>query len=156
MDINFLKSILHNIGVLLASLGLAYLGSFVDFLLGVPTFSSPTASVCGFVLLLLGFVTRLWATFHFYSHNMRVISLVPQNSLITTGPYRYSRNPLYLGGNVFCFFGAALLFGSPTALLITALHLPFVDLFIRREERQLELKFGKQFLTYKQRVRRWI
>ena len=69
---------------------------------------------------------------------MKVISLEPQKTLITSGPYRFSRNPLYLGGNVFIFFGAALLLGSPSALLITAIHLPFVDLFIRREEKQLE------------------
>jgi protein-S-isoprenylcysteine O-methyltransferase Ste14 len=86
---------------------------------------------------------------------MRVISLQPQNSLITTGPYRYSRNPLYLGGNVFCFFGAALLLGSPTAVLLTILHLPFVDLMIRREEKQLQRKFGEDFRIYKGKVRRW-
>ena len=156
MTVNFLKSILHNIGVVLGSLGLAYLCSFVDFLLQIPTFSSLLTNVCGWVLLMLGFLTRLWATFHFYNHSMRVISLVPQNSLITSGPYRYSRNPLYLGGNVFCFFGAALALGSPTALLLTTVHLPFVNLMIRREEKQLELKFGQEFRAYTQHVRRWL
>jgi len=156
MEINFLKSILHNVGVVLVSLGLAHLGSVLDSLLGVSTFSSSMAATGGLLLLFLGFATRVWATFHFYSHKMRVISLVPQNSLITTGPYRYSRNPLFLGGNVFCFLGAALLFGSPTALVVTMLHLPFVDLMIRREEKQLEQSFGEPFITYKQHVRRWI
>ena len=156
MTINFLKSILHNIGVVLGSLGVAYLGSLVDWFLGISTFSSPLTNVCGWVLLTLGFLTRLWATFHFYNLSMRVISLVPQSSLITSGPYRYTRNPLYLGGNVFCFFGAALALGSPTALVLTAIHLPFVNLMIRREERQLELKFGQEFRAYKQHVRRWL
>lgn len=156
MNVNLLKSILHNIGVVLGSIGLAYVASLVDLLLGIATFSKPLTDVCGWLLVLLGFLTRLWATFHFYSHRMRVISLVPQNSLITTGPYRYSRNPLYLGGNVFCFFGAALLFGSPTALVLTLIHLPFVNLMIHREERQLEQQFGEEFRAYKQRVRRWL
>ena len=87
---------------------------------------------------------------------MRVISLEPQGALITTGPYKYSRNPLYLGGNVFCFFGAALLFGSPTALVMTVLHIPLVNLMIRREEEQLEREFGAEFRTYKKQVRRWL
>ena len=87
---------------------------------------------------------------------MRVIALEPQNVLITTGPFRFSRNPLYLGGNVFIFFGAALLLHSPAAVIVTALHLPLVDLFIRREERQLERIFGDQWQEYRGRVRRWI
>ena len=87
---------------------------------------------------------------------MRVIALQPQATLLTSGPYRFSRNPLYLGGNVFIFFVAALLFGSPTALVATALHLPLVDRFIRREEAQLERNFGDEWRSYKPRVRRWL
>ena len=81
---------------------------------------------------------------------------MPQKALITSGPYRFSRNPLYLGGNVFIFFGAASLVGSPVALFITLIHLPFVDLFIRREERQLEKDFGEAWISYKNHVRCWI
>jgi protein-S-isoprenylcysteine O-methyltransferase Ste14 len=87
---------------------------------------------------------------------MRVISLEPQATLITSGPYRFSRNPLYLGGNVFIFFGAAPLLGSPTALVVTALHIPLMDRFIRREEEQLERNFGDEWRSYKRRVRRWL
>jgi protein-S-isoprenylcysteine O-methyltransferase Ste14 len=106
MSANLLKSILHNLGLSALAFPLAKAGAL--FLLG------------------LGFLVRLWATFHFYVHNMRVISLEPQSTLITSGPYRFSRNPLYLGGNVFIFFGAALLLGSPTALVVTALHIPLI------------------------------
>src|SRR5215831_18255757 len=108
MATNLLKSVLHNLGVVIVALALAYLGSSVDSWLGLPRLSPPLGAVFGFLLILLGFFLRLWAAFHFYVHRMRVISLEPQSSLVTTGPFRYSRNPLYLGGNVFCFFGAAL------------------------------------------------
>jgi protein-S-isoprenylcysteine O-methyltransferase Ste14 len=156
MPINLFKSVLHNVGIVLMSLALAYLGTLIDWLLGLPSLSSKLAATVGMVLLTLGFLLRLWAVVHFYNHNMRVISLEPQGSLVTAGPYRYSRNPLYLGANVFCFFGAALLFGSPTALIMTAVHLPFMNLWIQREERQLEHKFGDRFRAYKQQVRRWV
>jgi protein-S-isoprenylcysteine O-methyltransferase Ste14 len=154
--LNLLKSVLHNIGVVLVGFGVAWLGTRIDLLLGWRQFHSIFATGAGWALLDAGFLLRVWATFDFYERKMRVISLAPQRSLVTTGPYRFSRNPLYLGGNVFIFFGAAQLFGSPGALLITALHLPLVDLFIRREERQLEKTFGNEWLEYKSRVRRWL
>ena len=156
MTVNLFKSLLHNIGIVILCLVLAYLGTVIDSLLGLPTLSSRLAATVGVFLLLLGFLLRLWAVVHFYNHSMRVISLEPQGALVTAGPYRYSRNPLYLGANVFCFFGAALLLGSPTALIMTALHLPFMNLMIRREERQLEEKFGDSFRVYKRQVRRWV
>jgi len=156
MAINLLKSVLHNIGVVIVSLALAYVGTIVDSLLRIPEFSSMLVTVFGALLITLGFLVRVWAAVHFYAHEMRVISLEPQGSLVTTGPFRYSRNPLYLGGNVFCFFGAALLLGSPSALLLTALHIPLVNLMISREEKQLEEKFGEEFRSYKMQVRRWL
>src|SRR5215831_6486855 len=121
----------------------------VDSLWGVSTFASPLVKAGALVLLALGFLVRVWATVYFYAHRMRVISLKPQRALITSGPYRLSRNPLYLGGNVFVFFGAALLLGSPTALFVTAIHLPLIDRFIRREEEQLEREFGDEWRSYK-------
>jgi protein-S-isoprenylcysteine O-methyltransferase Ste14 len=75
-------------------------------------------------------------------------------------PYRVSLNFLDRDtsseNSVFIFFGAALLFGSPGALLITAAHLPLVGLFIRRQERQLQAAFGDDWIDYKKRVRRWL
>src|SRR5215467_1292283 len=151
-----LKSTLHNIGVVLVGLAVAYLGTMVDSVLGVSTFAFPLAKVVAWLLLALGFLVRVWATVYFYAHRMRVISLKPQRALITSGPYRFSRKPLYLGGNVFVFLGAALLLGSPTAFVATAIHIPLIDLFIRREERQLEREFGEEWQNYVKQVRRWL
>src|SRR5262249_16443362 len=153
---SLLKSIVHNIGVVIVGLALAYLGTIIDSLLGAPTFASALAKMVGSLLLALGFLLRVWATVDFYDRRIRVISLKPQSSLITSGPYGFSRNPLYLGGNVFIFLGAALVLGSPTALVATAVHLPVLDRFIQREEAQLERQFGEQWQDYKQRVRRWL
>ena len=153
---NLFKSILHNLGVTVVSLGIAYLGTVADGLLGLAAFGALWVRAAGVLLLLLGFLIRVWAATYFYAHAMRVISLVPQARLITSGPFRLSRNPLYLGGNVFMFFGAALLLGSPTALVATALHLPLLDRMIRREENQLQRQFGEAWQSYAKRVRRWL
>src|SRR5262245_66465134 len=107
-----------------------------------PVLSSASAPAPGSSLLALGFLLRLWATVYFYRHGMRVISLEPQTALITSGPYRFSRNPLYLGGNVFIFFGAALLLLSPTALISTGIDLPRLYRLTRRGQRPLERRSG--------------
>ena len=156
MSLSLFKSILHNIGVVLVGFGLAYLGTRSDLLLGISGFGYFLTTIAGWLLLIIGFLLRVWATFYFYQHRMKVISLVPQRTLITSGPYRFSRNPLYLGGNVFIFFGAALLLGSPAALFITIIHIPLVDFMIRREEKQLEQDFGSEWIRYRNRVRRWL
>jgi protein-S-isoprenylcysteine O-methyltransferase Ste14 len=156
MKKTIIKSILHNIGVVLVSFIFTGAVSLLDKHFGFPRFSGLIYFITGSVLLLIGFLIRIWATYHFYSHSMRVIVLEAQTDLITDGPYRYSRNPLYIGGNVFMFYGAALILGSPTALILITLHLPFMDLMIRREEKQLENKFGLQWHEYSKRVRRWI
>jgi protein-S-isoprenylcysteine O-methyltransferase Ste14 len=154
--VNVLKSVLHNIGVVMVGFAVAWLGTMVDSLLNISTFASPLAKVIASLLLALGFLLRVWAAIYFYAYRMRVISLKPQYTLITSGPYRLSRNPLYLGGNVFIFFGAALFLASPTALVATALHLPLMDRFIRREEVQLQREFGEQWANYAKQVRRWL
>src|SRR5215207_7570449 len=80
----------------------------------------------------------------------------PTSSLITDGPFRYTRNPGYLAGAM-VYAGIA----SLTNVLWVFLLLPVVLLTMRRtaierEERYLEGKFGEEYLRYKARVRRWI
>ena len=153
---NLFKSILHNVGVLAVGCGVALLGVGIDHLCGIPSFDYLLPRTVGWILLASGFFLRIWATFHFYERQMKVIVLSAQKHLITTGPYRFSRNPLYLGGNVFIFLGASLLLGTPSGLAITIIHMPLVDFMIRREERQLEQAFGDEWRHYKKRVRRWL
>ena len=87
---------------------------------------------------------------------MNVIVLSAQNYLITDGPYRFSRNPLYLGGNVFIFLGTSLVLGTLGGIVLTVIHWPLMELMVWREERQLEAAFGDEWRQYKERVRRWI
>jgi len=154
--VNLVKSLLHNIGVVIVGFGVALLGTTLDSLLGFHAFKSLPATVAAWPLIAVGFLLRVWATFLFYEQSMKVISLVPQNRLITTGPYRFSRNPLYLGGNGFIFLGAAVILGSPSGVFLTILAILGAELMIRREEKQLEHEFGKEWLRYKSQVRRWL
>ena len=132
------------------------LGTSVDKVFGFPRFHSTATLGIGGTLLIAGFPLRVWAAYHFDKHRMNVIVLSAQSHLITGGPYRFSRNPLYLGGNVFIFFGSSSMLGTPGGLMLTVLHLPLVNFMIRREERQLELSFGDVWRQYAQRTRRWI
>jgi protein-S-isoprenylcysteine O-methyltransferase Ste14 len=153
---NLFKSVLHNIGVVAVGFVVALLGVALDRVLGLRAFGWPQLAVIGWVLVAMGFLLRVWAAHEFYERRMKVIVLVPQGHLVTTGPYEFTRNPLYVGGNVFIFLGACLILGTPGGCIVTLLHLPLVHWMIRREEAQLERVFGEEWRRYSQRVRRWV
>ena len=84
------------------------------------------------------------------------IPWTPTTEIVQSGPFRYSRNPMYLQMVLFCAGFAILLF-NPWILLLTPLVAWGLYQFaIRPEEAYLEAKFGAEYLAYKQRVRRWI
>ncbi len=80
----------------------------------------------------------------------------PTTALVVGGPFRFTRNPMYLGTTLL-YIGIAILAQALWALVL----LPFVLMIVQRgvierEERYLEGKFGADYLRYKQRVRRWL
>ena len=80
----------------------------------------------------------------------------PTTAIVTGGPYRYTRNPLYLSMTLIYAGITALANALPAALLLpVVLHIMRRGV-IEREERYLERKFGDEYLDYKARVRRWI
>jgi protein-S-isoprenylcysteine O-methyltransferase Ste14 len=86
-------------------------------------------------------------------------SMVPMNpttALVTSGPYRFTRNPMYLG-MAFLYVAFAFAFGVIWALAFLPPVLVIVDrLVIAREEPYLEREFGQAYRDYKARVRRWL
>jgi protein-S-isoprenylcysteine O-methyltransferase Ste14 len=77
------------------------------------------------------------------------------SSIITKGPYRYSRNPIYLGIAI-AGSGIALAFNTGWMLLsVLAFVLIANKLVIEREEKYLERKFGEPYLNYQRKARRW-
>ncbi|HJT54985.1 MAG TPA: isoprenylcysteine carboxylmethyltransferase family protein [Ktedonobacteraceae bacterium] len=80
----------------------------------------------------------------------------PTTILITEGPFKYTRNPLYLSLTLF-YAGIAALVNTLWAMLLLPIILLVMNRgVVAREERYLECKFGEQYIQYKARVRRWI
>jgi protein-S-isoprenylcysteine O-methyltransferase Ste14 len=139
--------------IFLAGLGI---GFGLEAFLPSPSFpgwlswSLGTALVCAGVVLAASFIKA------FRRAGTPVNPGEPAKALITTGPYRLTRNPGYLG-MALAYAGIAVLSG---ALWVLALLVPVLLLIdrgvIRREERHLERRFGAEYLRYTGRTRRWI
>jgi protein-S-isoprenylcysteine O-methyltransferase Ste14 len=80
----------------------------------------------------------------------------PTSRIITNGPYRYSRNPMYLGLAI-SGVGIALAFNTCWMLLSVLAFVAIANkLVIEREEEYLEGKFGESYLNYRRDARRWL
>jgi protein-S-isoprenylcysteine O-methyltransferase Ste14 len=80
----------------------------------------------------------------------------PVPRLTTEGPFRYTRNPAYLG-LAMIYAGIAILRNALSAILFLPLVVWVIGReVIGREERYLERTFGQEYLAYKARVRRWV
>ncbi len=76
--------------------------------------------------------------------------------IVTSGLFRFSRNPMYLG-MVMALFGVALLLGSTATFIPIPIFVWLIQYqFISREEEFLEEIFGEEYLAYKDKVRRWL
>ena len=82
--------------------------------------------------------------------------LARSSFLVRSGPFRFSRNPIYLG-MVLILSGAALALGSATPWLIIPVFIGVLaQQVIAGEERKLTAEFGAEYLEYCTRVRRWL
>lgn len=121
-----------------------------------PTGSEAVLEIIGVVLFISGFAIAIWAKFtmkEFWAgpagHDMNA-----QTTLLTHGPFAYSRNPIYLG-LLLVFAGYTRALHSPAIVLILVFYVIFSG-FIHTEEVLLERQFGKQYEEYKKKVPRWI
>jgi protein-S-isoprenylcysteine O-methyltransferase Ste14 len=80
----------------------------------------------------------------------------PTTAIVTDGPYRFTRNPIYLSLTL-VYGSVSLVANALWPMLILPIVLILIDRgVIAREERYLEDKFGEEYMQYKARVRRWI
>ncbi|MBX5481200.1 MAG: isoprenylcysteine carboxylmethyltransferase family protein [Myxococcaceae bacterium] len=110
----------------------------------------------GGALVVAGLVLSVLVMRHFRRANTPVVPWGETRRLVISGPYRFSRNPDYLG-QAFIVAGVGLLFGAlwVFVLLVPALLLVRYGV-IAREERYLERRFGDEYRAFWRRVRRWL
>jgi len=110
----------------------------------------------GVFLVLAGLALALLAIRQFSLAHTTVDPHGSVTTLVTSGPYRFSRNPIYLGF-VLMLAGFPLFSGTVWgAILVPVLILNLNSLVIRHEEAYLEKKFGGGYAGYKSRVKRWL
>ena len=111
----------------------------------------------GISLVAISWILPVWAIVLFRREGTEIEPASPTNrKLITTGPYQFTRNPMYLGLviltlGIAIWVGAWPMFAAPVALFATAnwVHIPFEGTKMRRQ-------FGATYDNYVVRVRRWI
>jgi len=109
----------------------------------------------GILLVLVALLSGL-CMYEFHKAGTDVRPDRPDSALITSGPYCYSRNPLYIGLTL-VQVATAVWFNNAWILALTAASVTVVSRYaIRREERHLEGVFGDAYRDYCRRVRRWL
>lgn len=139
-------------------LGALLLGFAVEHFSGLRSFGIDwwLQVTVGVLLFIAGASMMLAAAGLFRRLGTNIPPSQPTNLVATTGPYRWTRNPMYLG-MALIYAGLAIGFDGPVALALLPLVLATIQTqVIAREERYLEAKSGDDYRRYKAKVRRWL
>jgi protein-S-isoprenylcysteine O-methyltransferase Ste14 len=110
----------------------------------------------GFLFFFLGGTLNIWTDQLFKKVNTTVKPFEKPSSLILNGPFKISRNPMYLG-MALLLIGLGFVLGSITSFIGFILFVAAMEIgFIQQEEKILLGVFGAEFEAYKKKVRRWI
>lgn len=108
------------------------------------------------LFIVAGLGLMLWTVGLFFLHRTTVNPYSAASRLCVSGPFRVSRNPIYLG-DWLILLGCSLWFTTFWPLVFSPLVWAIVRYgVIRHEEEHLAARFGKEYLDYKSQVRRWI
>jgi protein-S-isoprenylcysteine O-methyltransferase Ste14 len=136
--------------------GTLVLGLVLHWIRPVPLLPSLVARLLGLVILVLSFALARAAEHAMKRAGTNIRPDQPTLAIVTDGPFRFTRNPLYLAGTGL-YLAIALLVNALWPLLLV---LPMLAVLhwgvVRREERYLETKFGDPYREYRAHVRRWM
>ncbi len=126
----------------------------------LPTLSIPAAvRYTGFALFLIsGFLIIIIGGLRFKAASTTVNPITPNasSSLVISGIYKFSRNPMYIGF-LLMLIGWSVFLASLFTLVLCAVFVIYMNRFqIKPEERALESIFGDEYMHYKSAVRRWL
>ena len=125
------------------------------YLASAPVSRRPFVLV-GWAAILVGLSTAMSGLAIFWRARTSIIPNRPARTLVSTGAYRYSRNPMYVGLTTL-YTGVSFLTNLAWPLLFLPLALVALQwLVIRKEERYLSGAFGAEYAAYCRRVRRWL
>lgn len=118
--------------------------------------STPISQTIGALFIACALALDVWASLTFRRAQTTIMPHQGTKSLVTGGPFQYSRNPIYVG-NLLILVGVGLLAGSLWhVVLVVPLAFAIQSLAIVREEAHLAANFGKEWQYYTQQVRRWV
>jgi sterol desaturase/sphingolipid hydroxylase (fatty acid hydroxylase superfamily)/protein-S-isoprenylcysteine O-methyltransferase Ste14 len=128
----------------------------IGALLPGPGILTPPWNLTGIVLIGAGVLLNIAGDRRFKDAKTAMSPWRPPSAIVTSGPFRYSRNPMYLG-MVLVVAGAAVVTNGLTVLAIPlGLAVVLQTRFIDHEERAMATRFGDDYANYRARVRRWI
>lgn len=125
----------------------AWLPAYTDRI-GFWTLDGDTIRWAGVVVFSVGCVVRLWPVFVLGNRFSGLVAIQPGHTLVTTGIYRFIRNPSYLG-MVVALLGWAMAFRAGAGLVLTVLLLPPLVARMHAEERLLQSQFGSEYEAYR-------
>ncbi len=140
----------------LIHLGAIALGYGLDRFFGWRFPVGPELAMLAVVLLMPGILLVLWTILVLRQHQTTVLPHRAASSLVTRGPFRLSRNPIYLGF-VLLHLACGLSLGSPGILLMLFPVFYVMNAHVIAEEEAFHhRKFGEQWEAYSRSVRRWV
>lgn len=136
--------------------GALAVGAGLDWLIPLPLLAPGAGQAPGIALIAAGLALALWCVLLFHRAGTAVEPYKPSTAIVSAGPYRFSRNPIYVALTAVSV-GIGLWANSAwmLGLLLPTLVIMRIAV-IGPEERYLEAKFGAEYLDYKARVRRWL